>query len=106
MKSIKNFEHYLIGDTGKVVNSKTGRVLKLAVTPSGYNFVILSKSDRTKTKSVHRLVYETFVGKIPFNEIVTKSIVQHKTIFEVPESDVSQEIKKIWAKIKEMLSTC
>ncbi|MHA1243534.1 MAG: nucleotide-binding protein [Candidatus Heimdallarchaeota archaeon] len=46
------------------------------------------------------------MGKIPYNEIVTKSIVQQKTIFELPESDVSEEIRKIWSKIKEMLSTC
>lgn len=46
------------------------------------------------------------VGKIPFNDIVPKSIVQHKTIFELPESNVSNEIKNIWVNIKKKLSTC
>jgi MinD superfamily P-loop ATPase len=46
------------------------------------------------------------VGKIPFNEIVPKSIVQLKTIFELPESNVSEEIRKIWVKIKNILAIC
>ncbi|MHA1125389.1 MAG: ATP-binding protein [Candidatus Heimdallarchaeota archaeon] len=46
------------------------------------------------------------VGKIPFNDIVTKSIVQHKTIFDMPKNNVSEEIRKIWSKIEEIVSTC
>ena len=42
----------------------------------------------------------TFLGNIPFDSAVTKSMVQAKTIMEYDEeSDVSQKIKEMWNKI-------
>ncbi|MGD8506966.1 MAG: P-loop NTPase [Candidatus Bathyarchaeota archaeon] len=39
------------------------------------------------------------VGKIPFNPVVTKAMVNGKPIVEyAPESDVTKEIKKMWEK--------
>jgi MinD superfamily P-loop ATPase len=44
------------------------------------------------------------IGKIPFDDIVPKSIVQNKTIFEVKENVVAEEIRNIWNYIQEILS--
>ncbi|NHJ47704.1 MAG: AAA family ATPase [Asgard group archaeon] len=44
------------------------------------------------------------IGKIPFNDIVPKSIVQNKTIFEVKENVVAEEIRNIWNNIQKILS--
>ncbi len=42
----------------------------------------------------------TFLGRIPFDLAVTKSMIQGKTIFEYDEgSDASQKVKEIWEKI-------
>ena len=42
----------------------------------------------------------TFLGRIPFDSAVTKSMVQGKTIFEYDESsDISQKVKEMWNKI-------
>jgi len=42
----------------------------------------------------------TVVGKIPFNEIVPKSIIQGKSTFELEENPVSKEIISIWKNIQ------
>ncbi len=42
----------------------------------------------------------TFLGKIPFDPVFTKSMVQGKTVFEYDNaSDVNPVIKKLWSKI-------
>lgn len=44
------------------------------------------------------------VGKIPFDEEVTKAMVQRKTVLEyAPESDVSKNIRKAWSNIRKQL---
>jgi MinD superfamily P-loop ATPase len=45
------------------------------------------------------------VGKIPFDEVVTKSMVQGITITEYEENSVSKEIKNMWQGLSELLST-
>ena len=42
-----------------------GRILKIAMQPAGYEFVVLSKAAKTKPHNVHRLVLEAFVGPCP-----------------------------------------
>jgi MinD superfamily P-loop ATPase len=44
------------------------------------------------------------VGKIPFDEVVTKSITQGITITEYKENPVSKEIKNMWQRLSELLS--
>jgi len=40
------------------------------------------------------------VGKVPFNPLVTKAMVNGKPIVEyAPESDVAKELKETWTKI-------
>ncbi len=42
----------------------------------------------------------TVVGKIPFDKIVPKSIIQGKSTFELEENPVSKEITSIWKNIQ------
>ena len=49
---------YMVSNTGKVKNTKTGLFLKQASNHKGYSMVTLGKG---KTKTVHRLVAETFI---------------------------------------------
>jgi hypothetical protein len=53
-------------------NNRThkGRVLKITKRPNGYNVVHLSKCNVSEYKSVHRLVAEAFVPKMPGCDIV------------------------------------
>lgn len=45
------------------------------------------------------------LGKIPYDKIFTKAMIQEKTLIEYDEtSKVSQEIKKIWQTIEEKLN--
>jgi MinD superfamily P-loop ATPase len=43
------------------------------------------------------------VGVIPFDPIAPKSIVEQKTIFEMPENAIAQAITTIWQNIKKEL---
>lgn len=44
------------------------------------------------------------IGKIPFDSIVPKSIMESKSILEMPENQVGNEIQKAWLKIKDKLA--
>ena len=61
----KNFEHwasvdgylnYQVSWWGRVVNTKTGRILKPGTSIGGYLFVILSKKGKQKIHYIHKLV--------------------------------------------------
>jgi len=58
-----------------------------------------------QAKSIEKLVRKqniTFLGKIPFDPVFTKSMVQGKTIFEYDkESSTHQVVKKLWNRIME-----
>ncbi|MCR4428486.1 MAG: P-loop NTPase [Caldiserica bacterium] len=46
-----------------------------------------------------------FIGKIPFNPIVTEAMLQEKPVVEfAPESDIAEEINKIWENLRLRLS--
>lgn len=62
-KDIKDYENYQIGDTGIVINKKTGRELKQQE-KKGYMNVSLFKNGQKKNKLVHRLVAEAFIENI------------------------------------------
>jgi MinD superfamily P-loop ATPase len=59
----------------------------------------------TQTQAIEKLAKEkniTVLGRIPFDPVFTKSMVQGKTIFEYnTESTVGQAVKQIWKKIIE-----
>jgi MinD superfamily P-loop ATPase len=58
-----------------------------------------------QTQAIEKLAKEkniTVLGRIPFDPVFTKSMVQGKTIFEYnTESTVGQAVKQIWRKIIE-----
>ena len=59
-KQINNFPMYSVSDTGKVMNTKTGRTLSL-IDNHGYCMVHLYKNGMRYNKLVHRLVAEAFI---------------------------------------------
>lgn len=63
-KEIQGYENrYAVSSKGRVMNLKSGRVLKNGSTPHGYATVCLCKGNGTKPKqiTVHRLVAEAFI---------------------------------------------
>lgn len=52
---------YQVSDTGLVRTTKTGRILRPAVSKHGYERVCLFKMDRERRYRVHRLVAEAFI---------------------------------------------
>ena len=74
MKPIKNFEHYLIDENGNIFSSYSNRFLsRNNCKSSPYELICLSKNKKEYTRSIHRLIAETFILN-PKN----KSSVNHK----------------------------
>ena len=61
MVPIKGFEHYLISESGEVINSNSGRAIKPSLNENGYWYISLWKDNKSKTASLHRLVAEAFI---------------------------------------------
>ncbi len=78
-KTIKGFERYSVSNRGRVINSKTGKVLSQRKASNGYLRVNLRKGDikyeKPHVASVHRLVAEAFLERIP-----GKDYVNHKDL--------------------------
>lgn len=67
-KDIKGYEGlYQVSDLGRVKRVTTGRLLKGRQHPQGYLGVTLSKNNIKSTKTIHRLVAETFIPKTENN---------------------------------------
>lgn len=61
-KPIAGFPNYAVSNKGRVMNLKTGKVLKYAINGMGYPFVILCKANsKPKNIKVHRLVALAFI---------------------------------------------
>lgn len=61
-KDIKNYENkYKVSNYGKIKNSKTNKILKPSLNTYGYPIVTLCKDGTTSTKTIHRLVAESFI---------------------------------------------
>lgn len=73
MKPIADFEHYLIGEDGTVVNSRKGNVLTPSLNENGYLYVSLWHRNQQNPRTVHRLVATAYVPN-PDN----KPVVNHK----------------------------
>lgn len=58
---LSNYQNYLISEFGEVMNRWTGKKIKPTLSKKGYLRVDLSYQ---KHLPVHKLVYETFIGKI------------------------------------------
>jgi len=72
-KPIPGYDNYEVSSDGEVKNLKTGKILKLDLTNSGYYRVTVCKDSRPKRYSLHRLVASLFVSN-PEN----KAFVNHK----------------------------
>lgn len=59
-REIDNFPLYLISNYGRVMNHKTKRLLKPALSNHGYLEVSLWKNNKGITKQIHQLVYQNF----------------------------------------------
>ena len=61
------FSNYAANKNGKVINVKTGRIIRMANNGTGYLrfFICDKKLERPKAYLHHRFVYEVFNGKIP-----------------------------------------
>ena len=68
---IKNFDNYSVSREGFISNVKTGRVLKGVENMHGYLTVRIKNNDgRFVTKTVHRLVAETYLDALEPNLVV------------------------------------
>jgi hypothetical protein len=54
--SIDGYLNYQVSWFGRVVNTKTGRILKAGSGTTGYRYVILSKNGKPKIHYIHKLV--------------------------------------------------
>ena len=60
------FSNYAANKNGKVINVKTGRIIKMANSKGYLQFTICNKKlEKQKNYSQHRFVYEVFRGPIP-----------------------------------------
>lgn len=82
------FNNYEVNTAGKVMNSKTGRIMKPGKDTSGYMQVVLFVNGSPKNYKVHRLVAQVFPDLVgwteeakgrPFSEIEVNHINEDKT---------------------------
>lgn len=59
-KNVDGFENYLVSNKGRVMNSKTGKILR-PYDSHGYEKVDLYRNGKRKKLKVHRLVAKAFV---------------------------------------------
>lgn len=65
-KEIPGYEDkYKISNLGNVYSKKYKRLLKIQINNGRYKCVSLSKDNKRKLHTLHRLIYMTFIGKIP-----------------------------------------
>lgn len=60
-RSIKEFDNYLVSNKGRIMNGKTGKILKPADNGHGYEIVDLYQNGKRKKLRVHRLVAQAFI---------------------------------------------
>ena len=67
MEEWRKFDKYLISSEGRVMNGKTGKILKANDDMRGYLKLCLSIDGIVKTYKVHQLVALCFHGERPFD---------------------------------------
>lgn len=68
-KKLKFDCNYEISNIGNIINSKTGKHLKVNINHEGYKYVQLSTNGKRRNYRIHRLVAETFLKnekKLPY----------------------------------------
>ncbi len=61
---VRSVDRNIIKSNG-IIQHRFGRICAMRINKDGYKIVKLSRNSISRTKFVHRLVYETFVGSIP-----------------------------------------
>lgn len=108
-KPIAGFPNYAVSNKGRVMNLKTGKVLKYAINGMGYPFVILCKANsKPKNIKVHRLVALAFIPN-PDNLTQVNHIDEVKTNNDVsnlewvtPSENVRHSAHQHSCKIKQI----
>ena len=62
--NISGYKNYKISNFGRVMNSRTGRILKPRADGHGYLNVYLCKDGKGKNHKIHKLVANEFIDKI------------------------------------------
>ncbi len=72
LKPIPSFSGYFADDMGNIYSSMQINAplhaLKQSLAPNGYRHVALCQNGVAHTKTVHRLILETFIGECPKNK--------------------------------------
>lgn len=61
---------YLFFNDGKIFSEKVNRFLRPSLAKNGYNRITLIVGNKPKKLSIHRLIAECFIGKIPNGLVV------------------------------------
>lgn len=77
-KEIPDFPLYLISSHGRVMNSKTKRLLKPYTKPAGYLQINLWKNKKGYSKDIHQLVYISFTEDFDLQGYVINHIDGNK----------------------------
>lgn len=96
---IKDFDHYLISNTGLVYNTRTGCLKKSSKDHKGYLRVrLIDGRKRGATKKIHRLVAEYFVSNYSNTlQVNHKDCVKTNNLFTNLEMVTqSQNTKHAW----------
>ena len=64
METITDYPNYSITNEGKVINNKTGKILKAQLNRDGYFLVKLYNENGWKQKYIHRLAGEHFLERV------------------------------------------
>lgn len=64
-KATKGYSGYVVSNDGQVFSKKRKKLLTITESRNGYKCVTLTQDNKNYRLSIHRLVYETFVGVIP-----------------------------------------
>lgn len=72
-KPLKNFPSYNGSTEGRIMNVKTGRIIKTFITDKGYIQACLRKNNQQYTVKVARVIAETFLGEHPGMDVTYKN---------------------------------
>jgi hypothetical protein len=73
-KNIKDYDNYKISNYGDVVSIISNKILIPRINECGYFSIKLIENNTRKTITIHRLVYNTFIG---LNENNNKLVIDH-----------------------------
>lgn len=74
MENWKLYNNYLVSDLGRIMNRKTGRMLKLHDDKRGYLKCILYNEGKSHTYKVHYLVMLCFIGERPVDTLTNEPL--------------------------------